>query len=41
MMERLTNYYADDSLLEGNITYGYGVKGEIYTDSIQMFDKYT
>ena len=39
MMERLTNYYADDSLLEVDNTYG--VKGDIYTYSFQMFDNCT
>ena len=39
MMERLTNYYADASLLEGEDTYG--IKGEISTDSYQMFDNCT
>ena len=39
MMDRLTNYYADASLLEGKDTYG--VKGDISTDSFQMFDNCT
>ena len=35
-MGRLTNYYYDDSLLGGEDTYD--VKGDISTDSFQMFD---
>ena len=38
-MERLTNYYTDDSLLDGKDNYG--VKGEISTFSFQMFDNCT
>ena len=36
MMEILTNYYVDASLLEDEDTYG--VKGDISTDSFQMLD---
>ena len=39
MIEILTNYYADASFLEGKDTYG--IKGEISTDSYQMFDNCT
>ena len=39
MMERLNNYYAGDSLLEGEDTYV--SKGDIYTDSFQIFDNCT
>ena len=39
MMERLKNYYTDASLLEGEDAYG--VKGEISTNSFQMFDNCT
>ena len=39
MMERMTNYYADASLIEGKDTYG--VKGDIFTDSFQFFDNCT
>ena len=38
-MERLNNYYADASLLEGEDTYD--VKGDISNDSFQMFDNCT
>ena len=39
MMEILTNYYVDASLLEGKDAYG--VKEEISTDSFQMFNNFT
>ena len=39
MMERLTNYYADVSLLEGKDAYG--INGDISTDSFKFFDKCT
>ena len=39
MMKRLNNYYADYPLLEGEDIYG--VKGDISTDSFQIFDKCT
>ena len=39
IMVRLTNYFADYSLLEGEDTYG--IKGDISTDSFQMFDNCT
>ena len=38
-MDRLTNYYADASLLVGKNTYG--VNGDISTNSFQMFDNCT
>ena len=38
-MERLTNYYADSSLIEYKDAYS--VKGDISTDSFQMFDNCT
>ena len=39
MIEILTNYYSDASLLEGE--YAYGVKRDISTDSFQSFDNCT
>ena len=38
-MDRLTNYYADASLIVGKNTYG--VNGEISTNSFQMSDNCT